>query len=57
MYEPSYLSMDRVVTVETARLRPSAGTKLVWAGMSSSTNPKMVMTLIKDLSSPRRPRR
>jgi hypothetical protein len=48
MYEPSYLSMDRVVTVETLvyDLRKD---KLVWAGMSDSTNPKMVMTLIKDL--------
>jgi hypothetical protein len=48
MYEPSYLSMDRVVTVETL-VYDLRRDKLVWAGMSDSTNPKMVMTLIKDL--------
>jgi len=48
MYEPSYLSMDRVVTVETV-VYDLRRDKLVWAGMSDSTNPKMVMTLIKDL--------
>ena len=48
MYEPSYLSMDRVVTVETL-VYDLRRDKLVWAGMSESTNPKMVMTLIKDL--------
>jgi hypothetical protein len=48
MYEPSYLSMDRIVTVETL-VYDLRRDKLVWAGMSDSTNPKMVMTLIKDL--------
>ena len=48
IYEPSYLSMDRVVTVETL-VYDLPRDKLVWAGMSNSTNPKMVMTLIKDL--------
>jgi hypothetical protein len=48
VYEPSYLSMDRVITVETLvyDLRQD---KLVWAGMSESTNPKMATQLIKDL--------
>jgi hypothetical protein len=48
VYEPSYLSMDRVITVETLvyDLRKD---KLVWAGMSESTNPKMATQLIKDL--------
>lgn len=48
IYEPSYLSMDRVVTVETL-VYDLRRDKLVWAGMSDSINPKMVMTLIKDL--------
>ena len=48
MYEPSYLSMDRVITVETL-VYDLRRDKLVWAGMSDNTNPKMVMTLIKDL--------
>ena len=55
MYEPSYLSMDRVVTVETL-VYDLRRDKLVWAGMSDSTNPKMVMTLIKDLVARRRKR-
>ena len=40
--------MDRIVTVETL-VYDLRRDKLVWAGMSESTNPKMVMKLIQDL--------
>jgi len=48
LYSPSYLNIDRIVNVETLvyDLRQD---KLVWAGTSESTNPTMVVKLIKDL--------
>jgi hypothetical protein len=48
MYEPSYLSVDRIVSVETL-IYDLRRDKLVWAGTSESTNPKMVTKLIQDL--------
>jgi hypothetical protein len=48
MYEPSYLSIDRIVSVETL-IYDLRRDKLLWAGMSDSTNPKMVTKLIQDL--------
>jgi len=48
LYSPSYLNIDRIVSVETLvyDLRLD---KLVWAGTSESTNSTMVVKLIKDL--------
>jgi hypothetical protein len=48
MYEPSYLNIDRIVSVETL-IYDLRRDKLMWAGMSDSTNPKMVTKLIQDL--------
>lgn len=48
MYEPSYLQIDRIVNVETL-IYDLRRDKLMWAGMSESTNPKAVMKLIQDL--------
>jgi hypothetical protein len=48
MYEPSYLNIDRIICVETL-IYDLRRDKLVWAGMSDSTNPKMVTKLIQDL--------
>ena len=48
MYEPSYLNVDRIVNVETL-IYDLRRDKLMWAGMSESTNPKAVMKLIQDL--------
>jgi hypothetical protein len=48
VYEPGYLRTDTIVTVETLVYDLKAD-KLVWAGLSQSTNPSKVETLIKEL--------
>jgi hypothetical protein len=48
VYEPGYLRTDTIVNVETLVYDLRAD-KLVWAGMSASTNPEHVEGLIKDL--------
>ena len=48
LYSPSYLNVDRIVTVETA-IYDLRLNKLVWVGLSNSTNPSMVTKLVRDL--------
>jgi hypothetical protein len=48
VYDPGYLRTDTIVNVETLIYDLKAD-KLVWAGMSESTNPERVETLIKEL--------
>lgn len=47
-YEPGYLRTDTLVCVETL-IYDLRTDKLLWAGMSQSTNPSKVDALIKDL--------
>ena len=48
VYEPGYLRTDTIVKVETLVYDLKAD-KLLWAGMSQSTNPSAVQPLIKEL--------
>lgn len=48
VYEPGYLRTDTIVNVETLVYDLKAD-KLLWAGMSETTNPDKVETLIKEL--------
>jgi hypothetical protein len=48
VYDPGYIRTDTVVTVETL-IYDVKNDKLVWAGMSETTNPERVDTLIGDL--------
>ena len=48
VYDPGYVSMDRIITVETL-VYDLRRDKLVWAGMSESTNPKNLVKLLEDL--------
>ena len=46
MYDPGYLRTDTIVRVETL-IYDLRADKLIWAGMSESTNPDSVESLIK----------
>jgi hypothetical protein len=48
VYNPGYLHDDRVVTVETV-LFSVPKDKLLWGGLSESTNPKTMDAFMKDL--------
>jgi hypothetical protein len=48
VYDPGYLRTDTIISVETLIYDLKAD-KLVWAGMSQTTNPDRVDTLIKEL--------
>jgi hypothetical protein len=48
VYDPGYLRSDTIVNVETL-IYDLRADKLVWAGMSASTNPSKVESLIKEL--------
>jgi len=48
VYDPGYLRTDTIVKVETLVYDLKAD-KLLWAGMSQSTNPSAVQPLIKEL--------
>jgi len=50
VYEPGYLSVDRVVSVETL-VYSFAQDELVWAGISRTVDPKGVDAFISELSS------
>ena len=50
VYSPGYLRTDTIVSVETLIYDLKAD-KLVWAGLSQSTNPSRVDSLIKELVS------
>jgi hypothetical protein len=48
VYDPGYIRTDTIVKVETL-IYDMKTDKLVWAGLSQSTNPDRVDTLIKEL--------
>jgi hypothetical protein len=48
VYDPGYVREDTIVTIETLIFSVPAN-KLLWAGMSESTNPKNAGKLIEDL--------
>jgi hypothetical protein len=48
VYDPGYLRTDTIVNVETL-IYDLRSDKLVWAGMSESTNPERVDALVKEL--------
>jgi hypothetical protein len=48
MYDPGYVREDTKVIIETLIFRVSDG-KLLWAGVSESTNPKDASKLLHDL--------
>jgi hypothetical protein len=48
MYDPGYVREDTKIVIETLIYRVSDG-KLLWAGLSESTNPKSASRLLKDL--------
>ena len=48
MYDPGYVREDTVVIIETLIFRVEDG-KLLWAGVSESTNPKTAGKLLHDL--------
>jgi hypothetical protein len=48
MYDPGYVREDTKVIIETLIFRVSDG-KLLWAGVSESTNPKNASKLLHDL--------
>ena len=50
VYEPGYLSVDRVVSVETL-VYSFAQDELVWAGISRTIDPKGVQAFIAELAS------
>jgi hypothetical protein len=49
VYDPGYLRTDTIVRIETLVYDLKAD-KLIWAGMSQSTNPESVESLIKNLT-------